>query len=160
MVDLLLVWISLRVALTDTLGDHAGIALSVTCIFAVLTLHSGRVLEEIATERTPHDVVELMLNKFMSIHFVNLFLALANGAFPAEADINRPAVLACFDEAHLKLDLSRRLQVKPAVDWTCIHLRLGPWGAVRLTLLLHWGCWAHRSPGAGWTTLRWTHWEL
>lgn len=48
-IDLLLVGIGLRIRLTDTLGNNAGIALRVTSVLAIFALHTSRILEELAT---------------------------------------------------------------------------------------------------------------
>ena len=49
MVDLLLVWVRFGIGLADTLGYNTCIALCVAGVFAVLTLHSSRILQEVAT---------------------------------------------------------------------------------------------------------------
>ena len=67
MIDFLLVRICFRVRFTDTFGDDFGIALLVTGVFAVLALHSGRILQKLSTQRAAHDIVELLENEFMAI---------------------------------------------------------------------------------------------
>jgi hypothetical protein len=49
MVDLLLVRVRFGIRLAYTLGYYTGIALCVAGVFAVLTLHSSRILQEVAT---------------------------------------------------------------------------------------------------------------
>ena len=109
MVDLLLLRIRLSVAFADALGDDAGITLGVASVLAVLALHACGILEEIAAECTPHDVVELVLDELVAVHLVNLFLTLPDGAFSAETKINLSSVLVRLDKAHLELNLARRL---------------------------------------------------
>lgn len=92
-VDLLLVGIRLVVGLADTLGDDLWIALSVTGIFAVGTLHAGSIFQEITTKRTAHDVVELLGDKLVTLLFVNLLLLLSDGTLTVETDIERAAIL-------------------------------------------------------------------
>jgi hypothetical protein len=92
-VDLLLVGIRFVVGLADTLGDDLGIALSVTGIFAVGTLHAGRIFQEITAKRTAHDVVELLGDKLVTLLFVNLLLLLSDGTLTVETDIERTAIL-------------------------------------------------------------------
>jgi hypothetical protein len=92
-VDLLLVGIGLIVGLADTLGDDLGIAFTVASILAVRTLHTRGVLEEISTQRTAHDVVELLGDKLVALLFVDLFLLLAHGTLSVETNIEGTAIL-------------------------------------------------------------------
>ena len=108
-VDLLFVRIGLSVALADTFCDHAGIALGVASVLAVLALHACRVLEEIPAKCAAHNVVELVLDEFVAVHFVNFLLALTNGTLSTKTEINGAAVSVGLDEAHLQLDLPCRL---------------------------------------------------
>lgn len=59
-VQLLFVWIRLRIRFANALGDHFRIALLVAGIFAVFALHPGGVFEEFSTQSTSHNVVELL----------------------------------------------------------------------------------------------------
>ncbi len=79
MVDLLLVRIRLGIALANALGDDTRITLCVASVLAVLALHAGRVLEEVAAKGASHNVVELVLDELMAVHLVDLLLALADG---------------------------------------------------------------------------------
>lgn len=115
-VDLLLVRIRFRVGLADTLRNHTGIALCVAGIFAIFALHTGRVLEEIAAQSTPHDVVELLLHKLVAVHLMNLFLALANGALSVEADIEGSSVFCLLCEADSEVHCASGLERKPRVN--------------------------------------------
>lgn len=67
MVKLLLIRVGLRVRGTDTFGDDLGITFLVTSVFAVLALHTSRVLQKISAKGASHDIVELLKNKFMAI---------------------------------------------------------------------------------------------
>ena len=67
MVQLLLVWVCLRVGLAYALGNHFSVTLLVARIFAILTLHASRVLEELAAESATHDVVELLKHELVAI---------------------------------------------------------------------------------------------
>jgi hypothetical protein len=157
-VDLLFVRIGFRIALADTLGDDASITLGVTGILAVFALHTGRILEEISAKRTAHDVVELVLNKLVAVHLVDLFLALSNSALSSQTKIHLP--LSVFlDEAELELDLSSRLQVEPSIDRASNYLRLGARiakGCTPLALAAATGSLGCSSERAR----RWAHWEL
>lgn len=92
-VDLLLVGIGLIVCLADTLGDNLGIAFAMASILAVRALHTCGVLEEISTQRTAHDVVELLGDKLVALLFVDLFLLLADGTLSVETNVEGTAIL-------------------------------------------------------------------
>lgn len=109
MVDLLLVGIGLRVTLADTLRNHTRITLCMTSVLAILTLHACRVLEEISAKRTTHDVVELVLYELVSVHLVNLLLALTNSTLSAKTEVNGAAVRVSLVECQLELNLPSRL---------------------------------------------------
>lgn len=131
MVDLLLVRVRLGIALADAFRDHTRIALGMASVLAVLTLHTGRIFEEVSAKGTTHDVVELVLHELVAVHLMNLLLSLTNGTLSAEAEIDGPPVLVCLVETHLELDLPRRLQVEPSVDGPRHDLRLGTRHSVR-----------------------------
>ena len=96
-------------------------------VLAVLTLHAGAALEEVAAERTAHDVVELSLHELVSVHLVHFLLALPYGALPTKAEIHGAAILVLLDEVQAHLDLARRLQVEPARDGILRYLGLRRW---------------------------------
>lgn len=129
MVDLLLLGVGLSVTLADTFGDDAGITLGVASVLAVLTLHTGRVLEEVAAQRTSHDVVELVLDELVAVHLVDLLLALTDSALSAKTEVYLPAVLVRLHEAQLQVDLTRGFQIEPPRDGTSVHLDLWPGSA-------------------------------
>jgi len=108
-VDLLLVRIRLGVALRDALRNNTRVALRVTCVLTILTLHTRRILEKFSAESTAHDVVELVLHKLVAVHFVDFFLALPYGALSSESKIYRSSVFVLLDEAEVKLDPPGRL---------------------------------------------------
>jgi len=116
-IDLLLVWISLCVRLADTLRNHACIALRVASIFAVFALHTSRVLQEIAAQCTTHNIVELLLDKFVAVHLVDLLLALTDGTLSVKSNIKRSSVLCLFCEADAEMNGSGGLESKPCVNW-------------------------------------------
>jgi hypothetical protein len=156
-IDLLFVRIRFRIALADTLGDDAGVALGVAGILAVFALHTRRILEEVSAKRTAHDVVELVLYKLVAVHLVDLLLALSNSALSSQTEIHLP-LSVFFDEAELELDLSSRLKVEPSINRASNYLWLGARIAKgRTSLALA----AARS--LGWCSKRarrWAHWEL
>lgn len=93
MIDLLLVGVGFIVGLADTLGDDLRVAFTVASILAVRTLHTRSVLEEISTQRTAHDVVELLGDELVALLFVDLFLLLAHGALSVETNVEGTAIL-------------------------------------------------------------------
>lgn len=126
MVDLLFIWVCLCIGLADTFCNHACIALRVASVFAVFALHTRRVLEEIATQCTTHDVVELLLHELVTIHLVDLFLPLADSTLSVESNIERSSVFCLFRETKAKMHRSSRLQSKPCVNrcWSLGNGRL------------------------------------
>lgn len=92
-VELGLVRIRFCVGLGDALGDHLLVAFLVARVLAVGTLHASRILEEIAAEGAPHDVIELLLDELVAVLLVDFLLALTNGALAVETNVERPAIL-------------------------------------------------------------------
>jgi len=88
--------IGFGVGLSDTLGDDLGITLFVAGVIAVRALHASSILEELAAESTTHNVVELLLHKFVTVLFDHLFLSLTNSAFPAESNVKWRLVTGVF----------------------------------------------------------------
>lgn len=131
-VDLLFVGVGFVVGLADTLGDNLRVALFVTCVLAVGTLHTRSILEKFSTQRTAHDVVELLGDELVALLLVNLLLLLTNGTLTVETNIERTAVLQLFGynkelascgrhkkghmrltETHREMDPTKRFQSKP-----------------------------------------------
>lgn len=117
MIDLLFIRIRLGIGLADALGDDAGIAFGVAGITTILALHAGRVLEEFTAQGTTHDVVELLGDKLVTKHLVDLFLSLANGAFAIESGVEHAFVLGLFREADRQVDGTGWFQGEPCTDW-------------------------------------------
>ena len=130
-IDLLLVRVGLGVALTNALGDDAGITFGVARVLAVLALHASGILEELPAEGATHDVVELALDELVSVHLVHFLLALSNGASSVKTQIKRPAVLVLLDKVEAQLDLPGGFKVEPLVDRLRHDLRLRLWSAIR-----------------------------
>jgi hypothetical protein len=95
-VDLLFVGVGFVVGLANTLGDNLRVALFVTCVLAVGTLHTRSILEKFSTQRTAHDVVELLGDELVTLLLVDLLLLLTNGTLTVETNIERTAVLQLF----------------------------------------------------------------
>ena len=110
MVEFSFVRVRLGVRLCDTLGDHLGVALLVTSVVAVCTLHTSRILQEIAAQSTTHDVVKLLLHKLVAVLLDHVFLALANGTLSAKTKIEWGLVLRVLGEGHGEMNASDRFQ--------------------------------------------------
>lgn len=96
MVDPLFIGVGLVVRLADTFCDHLSVTLLVASVLAVCALHACGVLEEISTQGTAHDVVELLGDKLVTLLFVDLFLFLAHGTLSVETDIEGAAIFQLF----------------------------------------------------------------
>lgn len=92
-VDLLLIGVGFIVGLADTLGDNLGVTFSMASILAIRALHTRSVLEEISTQRTAHDVVELLGDELVTLLFVDLFLLLAHSTLSVETDVEWTTIL-------------------------------------------------------------------
>ena len=95
-IDLLLVRVGLVIGLADTLGDDLGVTLAMTGVLAIRTLHACGILEEFSTQRTAHDVVELLSDELVALLLVHLFLLLANGTLTIKTDVKGTAILQLF----------------------------------------------------------------
>jgi hypothetical protein len=97
MVDLCFVRIGFCCWLRNALGNHFSVATLVAGELAVGTLHTSGILEEFSTESTTHNVVELLLNEFVTVLFVYFFLLLTNGTLTAKTKIcSFVSVLLCY----------------------------------------------------------------
>lgn len=104
MVELGFVWVCFGIRLRNTFSDHPRVALLVTCVVAVSTLHTSRVFEEVAAESAAHDVVELLLHELVTILLDHVFLTLTNSSLSTKADIEWCLILRMFGEGHRKVD--------------------------------------------------------
>lgn len=73
-------------------------------VSTILALIPDRIEQKLRTERTEHDLVELPLDELVPVHFVDLVLALANGALASETT----GVQGTF--ANILLDYGLRLE--------------------------------------------------
>ena len=96
MVELLLVRVGLCIRRTNTLGDDLGVAFLVTGVFAVLALHTSRILQKVPTKGASHDIIELLKNKLVAIQFVYLFFTLTYGTFTIQTKIKRSSIFVLF----------------------------------------------------------------
>lgn len=87
MIQFRLVGICLCVRLCDTFRHHLRIALFMTGVLAVGALHPCGVFQKFTAKRATHNVVELLLDKLVTILFDHLFFALANGTLSAKPSI-------------------------------------------------------------------------
>ena len=54
------------------------------CIPAVLALIASSIEKKLAAEGTQNDLIELLLNELVTVHFVDFSLSLPNGTLTAE----------------------------------------------------------------------------
>jgi hypothetical protein len=66
-VQLLLVGICFRIRFADALCDNLWVALFMTCVFTILALHAGRILQKVSAESTTHNIIELLQNELMPV---------------------------------------------------------------------------------------------
>ena len=100
-----------------------------TCVIAVGTLHTSSVLEKLAAESTTHDVVELLLDKFVAILLHDVFFALSDCTLSAKSKVKRLFVTSVLCKRHCQVNAAYRLKREPVVDhhWAC----LGLWATLR-----------------------------
>ena len=122
MVDLLFVGVRLVVGLADTFGNDLGITFGVAGVLAIRALHAGRVFEEVSAECTAHDVIELLLDEFVALLLVDLFLLLPDRTLSVKTNVKGSFAAGLFLEAHGEMDSPSGFQRKPRVDH---HCRLG-----------------------------------
>lgn len=72
------------VGLGDTFGDDIDMAFLVACISAILALITRSIEQEISTKGTKHKLIETLLDKLVTVHLVDLVLALANSTLTAK----------------------------------------------------------------------------
>ena len=97
MVQFLFLGVGLRVRLRYAFRDNLRVALFVASVFAIRTLKSGGIFQKVSTECTSHNIVELLLNEFVTVSFYYLFFLLADCAFTTKTKIKWPLVLVMFD---------------------------------------------------------------
>jgi hypothetical protein len=96
MVDFFFVRIGLVIGFADTFGDDLWITLAMARVFAIGALHTSRILQEIPTKRTAHDVVELLSNELVPLLLVDLFFLLANGTLTIKTNVKRTSIFHLF----------------------------------------------------------------
>ena len=68
----------------NALGHYFFVAFFVACVATVFALIACRIKQKFAAKCTKNDLIELALHKFVSVHFVNFFLPLADSALTAK----------------------------------------------------------------------------
>lgn len=97
MVNFLFIWIGLVICLADALGDDFWVAFFMASILAIRALHTGGILQKVTTKGTPHDIVELLRDKFVSLLFNNNLLLLADSSLTIKPKVEWPAVARVLD---------------------------------------------------------------
>ena len=109
MIDSILIWIGFIVCFADTLCNDFGVAFLMAGVLAIRTLHPGGILQEFTTKCTAHDIVELLLDKFMTLLLVDLFLLLSNSPLAIQPNVEWSTSTHLFLEAHGQMYSSGRL---------------------------------------------------
>jgi hypothetical protein len=65
-------------------------------VLAVRTLHACGILEKFSTQRTAHDVVELLSDELVTLLLVHLFLLLTHGTLTVETNVEGTTILQLF----------------------------------------------------------------
>lgn len=68
----------------DAFGNDLLVAFLVTTVSTVLALISKSIEEEIIAKSAKHELIELPLNEFVTVHFVNLALAFPDSTLTPE----------------------------------------------------------------------------
>ena len=90
-IDLLLVALAIRVRLADTFGDNFRVAFLVTGVATVFALIAFAGKKELLAQCAHDRLVELSLDKLVSVHLKHIALALAHSALTSEGLIWPPA---------------------------------------------------------------------
>ena len=96
MIQFLFIWVGFCVGLAYAFGDYFPVALLVAGVFAILTLHTSRIFEELAAEGTTHNIIELLKHKLVPVQLVYLFFPLTNGTFTVESNVERSTIFCLF----------------------------------------------------------------
>lgn len=96
MIQLLFVRIRFSVGLANTFRNNFGKALLVARILAVLALHTRGIFQKVSTQRTSHNVVELLRYKLVSVLLLNLFFPLAYSTFAVQTQVEWPSIFDIF----------------------------------------------------------------
>lgn len=65
-------------------------------VFTIFTLHTSRILQEIAAQSAAHDVIKLLEHELVAVEFMNFLFPLTDGAFTIEPEIEWSLVLVVF----------------------------------------------------------------
>lgn len=110
MIDFFFVRVGFVVRLANTFGDDLGITFLMTCVLAIGTLHSSGVFEKVSAKCTAHDIVELLLDEFVPLLLMNLFLLLSESALAIETEIEWTSLAKLLLETHSKMNSTSRFQ--------------------------------------------------
>jgi hypothetical protein len=122
-IDLGLVGIRFSIGLGNALRNDLRITFLVACELAVGTLHTGRILKEIAAECASHDVVELLLDELVAILFMDFIFLLPNSTFAAETNVVCALLLVLLHETHSHVNFTYGLEREPRLDKNWSSLR-------------------------------------
>lgn len=96
MIEFLLIRIGFSIGFADAFRHDFQVTFLVACVFTIFALHTGRVLQEIATQSAAHDIIKLLENEFVAVEFMNFLFSLTDGALAIQPEIERSLVLVVF----------------------------------------------------------------
>lgn len=96
MIELLLIRVGFRVRFADAFGDDLRVTLFMARVFTIRALHTRGVFKELSAKSTTHDVVELLKYELMAVKFMHFFLALTDGAFTVETNVEGSSIFELF----------------------------------------------------------------
>lgn len=115
-VQLGFIWVNIVVGFRNTFRDHLLVAFFVAQELTVLALEPG-VSQELSTQCTAHDIVELFLDKLMAQLFEDFLFLLTDG--PVTAQGSHEILVSCLGglfKVHADQDLPDRFQDQPRRD--------------------------------------------
>ncbi|KAH3677405.1 hypothetical protein OGATHE_000879 [Ogataea polymorpha] len=122
-IELCFFWRRICAGSGNALINNVLVALLMAQKSAIFTLEST-VSEEIATNCTAHDVVELLLDELVAVVLVNFLFSLTNGTMTSQATSKSVpfsfAVFVGLCETDSDQYLTRRFQLKPASRGHCV----------------------------------------
>ena len=81
----------------DTFGDNLRVAFFMAGVFAILALITDTIFEKVSTKSTPHNIVELLLDEFMAVGFMDFLFLLPDSPLSVQADVKGALVFIIFN---------------------------------------------------------------
>lgn len=123
MVELVFVSVLVGICLGDALGNHLCKALSVAGVLTVFTLIAA-VDHELATQSTAHNVVKLLFDELMAVHFMDFLSSLSDSTSTTQL-VQGTTVGSLTHKVDSKQHFTRGLYIKPRLDAVLRRLDMG-----------------------------------